>query len=318
MATPEYFDSLDSFDSPENRSVHLAVGMFDGVHRGHRQVIESAIRSAAVDGGLAGVLTFWPHPSALFNPSNPTRMILNSEMKRAELEKLRIDFVIEEPFTEAFAATESNRFVAALVSKIPGLASLHTGENWRFGKGRLGDVKMLDGLARAEGVKATALECLYLEGERVSSTRIRNALTNGRVEEANHLLGYDYESLGTVTEGKKVGRSIGAPTLNLPFEGDLAPRYGVYAVRASRLAGEERLAGVANFGIRPTVNALDAPLLEVNLLDSCPFDYGDRLRVEWLSFLRPEMKFDGIDSLRARIQADIEEAKRFFNESTDG
>jgi len=318
MASLEYYDSLDAFEAPNTRSIHLAVGMFDGVHRGHRQVIESAIRSAAENDGLAGVLTFWPHPSALFRPSDPTRMILNSDMKRAELEKLRIDFVIEEPFTKAFAAIESSRFVGALKSKIPGLSSIHTGENWRFGKGRLGDVELLKELATKEGVEATALECLYLEGERVSSTRIRNALVHGHVEEANHLLGYNYDSLGTVTEGKKVGRSIGSPTLNLPFEGDLAPRYGVYAVRASSVDGGERLEGVANFGIRPTVNALDAPLLEVNLLEACPFDYGDRLRIEWLSFLRPEMKFDGIDSLREQIRSDIEEAKRYFEETIDG
>jgi len=245
-------------------------------------------------------------------------MILNSEMKQAELEKLRIDFVIEQPFTKVFASTESKRFVSMLKAKIPSLKSLHTGDNWRFGKGRLGDVGFLKQLAQREGVQAYALQCLYVDGERVSSTRIRHALTDGRIEEANHLLGYCYESIGAVTEGKRVGRTIGVPTLNLPFEGDLAPKYGVYAVRVSREGGEERLRAVANFGVRPTVNELTSPLLEVHVLADCPFSYGDRLRVEWESFIRPEMKFDSIDLLKDRIRIDIEEAETFFKEALDG
>lgn len=318
MEAPIHFDSLDAFQAEAGQLVHLAVGMFDGAHRGHRMVVESAIRAAAEQGGVAGVLTFWPHPSCLFDPDNRVRMILNSEMKQAELEKLRIDFVIEEPFTKAFAATESNRFVKVLKAKIPGLATLHTGDNWRFGKGRLGDVGSLKQLAAEEGVEAHSLECLYVDGERVSSTRIRKALKDGRIEESNRLLGYCYESIGTVTEGKRMGRTIGVPTLNLPFEGDLAPKYGVYAACVSREGGEERLRSVANFGVRPTVNTLESPLLEAHVLEACPFSYGDRLRVEWKAFIRPEMKFDSIDFLKEQIGSDIQEAKTFFKESFDG
>ena len=318
MAAPIHFDSLDAFQVDSDQSVHLAMGMFDGAHRGHRVVVESAIRAAAEQGGLAGVLTFWPHPSRLFSPENPVRMILNSEMKQAELEKLRIDFVVEEPFTKAFASTESNGFVKMLKSKIPTLASLHTGENWRFGKGRLGDVGFLNQLAANEDVKTYALDCLYVDGERVSSTRIRNALSDGRMSEANRLLGYLYESIGTVTEGKRIGRTIGVPTLNLPFEGDLPPLYGVYAVRVSCEHGEERLLAVANFGVRPTVNALKSPLLEVHVLEDCPFSYGERLRVEWETFIRPEIKFDSIDILKEQIGSDIASANTFFKEALDG
>ena len=306
---------MDAFASSRDQSVHLAIGMFDGVHRGHRLVVESAIRAAAESGGVAGVLTFWPHPSNLFRPDDPTRMILSSEMKRAELEKLRIDFVIEEPFTKEFAATESNRFVALLKSKILNLASVHTGENWRFGKGRLGDIRYLKSLAEEAGIEAHSLECLYLDGERVSSTRIRHALLEGRIEEANRLLGYNYESIGEVAKGKQVGRTIGVPTLNLPFEGDLEPQFGVYAVRVSKADSDEALPAVANFGVRPTVNELQRPLLEAHVLGGCPFDYGDRLRVEWEFFIRPEMKFEDIDILKKQIQEDIHSARRFFEES---
>ncbi|MFL3657090.1 MAG: riboflavin biosynthesis protein RibF [Opitutales bacterium] len=318
MGAPIHFSSLEAFQADSDKSVHLAIGMFDGAHRGHRVVVESAIRAAAEQGGLAGVLTFWPHPSRLFSPDNPVQMILNSEMKQAELEKLRIDFVIEEPFTKAFASTESNGFVKMLKVNIPTLATLHTGENWRFGKGRLGDVGFLGELATNEGVQAYALDCLYVDGERVSSTRIRKALSDGRMNEANRLLGYRYESIGTVAEGKRIGRTIGVPTLNLPFEGDLPPRYGVYAVRVSRENGEERLRSVANFGVRPTVNSLKSPLLEAHVLEDCQFSYGERLRVEWETFIRPEMRFDSIDILKEQIGSDIDAATTFFKGALDG
>lgn len=312
MSGPKHFDSLDSFRSPEERAVHLAIGMFDGVHQGHRLVVESAIRSAANSGGLAGVLTFWPHPSHLFKPDNPVQMILNSKMKLAELDKLRIDFVIEEPFTTDFASIESNKFVDMLKSKIPGLASIHTGENWRFGKGRHGDVNLLVKLGEEVGIRAESLDCLFLDGERVSSTRIRNALKSGRIGETNHLLGYNYETRGVVKEGRRVGRTIGVPTLNIPFDGELKPKLGVYCVYVSSENGREHLPAVANFGIRPTVNLLEEPLLEVHVLGDCPFSYGDSLRVEWANFLRREMKFEGIDMLKEQIQIDIAEARSFF------
>ncbi len=318
MAVPKHFDSLDAVRLPGGQAVHLAIGMFDGVHRGHRLVVESAIRSAAKSGGLAGVLTFWPHPSHLFKPDNPVPMILNSRMKLAELDKLRIDFVIEESFTTKFASIESHEFVAMLKSKIPGLASIHTGENWRFGKGRQGDVNLLVKLAIQAGIFAESLECLFIDGERVSSTRIRNALRAGRIEEANRLLGYNYETWGTVKEGKRVGRTIGVPTLNIPFDGELNPKQGVYCVYVSRENGEERLPAVANFGIRPTVNSLEEPLLEVHVLGECPFSYGDSLRVEWANFLRPERKFEGVEQLKAQIQKDIGEANAFFRDSLNG
>ncbi len=312
MPVPKQFDGLDSFRSETNQPIHLAIGMFDGVHQGHRLVVESAIRSAANSGGLAGVLTFWPHPSHLFKPDNPVPMILNSRMKRSELSKLRIDFVIEEPFSPEFAAIASADFVAMLKSKISTLASIHTGENWRFGKGRQGDVQLLVKLAEGAGISAESLECLFLDGERVSSTRIRNALIGGRIEEANRLLGYTYETWGIVREGKRIGRTIGVPTLNIPFDGELKPKLGVYCVNASREGGEERLPAVANFGIRPTVNSLEEPMLEVHVLGDCPFSYGDSLRIEWLSFLRREQKFEGIDELKTQIQTDISDAKLFF------
>ena len=318
MGEPSHYRSLDSFENETGLSIHLAIGMFDGLHLGHRQVVASAIEAASSSGGMAGVLTFWPHPSHLFNPNEPVPMILNSRMKFAEPDRLQIDFIIEEPFDVGFAAIEAEGFVEMLKDKIPGLASIHTGENWRFGKGRKGDVDLLQRSAKESGISSRALDCLYLDGERVSSTRIREAISEGKIEAANRLLGYTYESIGWVREGEKVGQTIGSPTLNIPFDGELFPRRGVYFVRVSKEKGSERIPAVANFGVRPTVNALDRPVLEVHVLGECPFSYGDRLSVEWERFSRPESKFENLDSLKAQIRKDIEQARAFYQISGDG
>ncbi len=312
MSEPRHYKSLDSFENESKIPIHLAIGMFDGLHLGHRKVVESAIQAANSVGGIAGVLTFWPHPSFLFNPNDPVPMILSSRMKFAEFDRLRIDFVVEEPFDRAFAAIEAEKFVEMLKGKLPGLASIHTGANWKFGKGRKGDVDLLRKLAGELGINSRALDCLYLDGKRVSSTRIREAISEGRIEEANRLLGYNYESIGSVEEGKKLGRTIGAPTLNIPFEGKLFPRRGVYFVRVSSEKESEQLPAVANFGVKPTVDALDQPALEVHVLEECPFSYGDRLRVEWERFSRPEQKFDSLDSLESQIREDVANARSFY------
>lgn len=312
MPEPLQFDRLESIANDSGRSVHLAVGMFDGVHRGHRLVLESAREAANRDHGLCGALTFWPHPSRLFRPGDPVRMILSPELKRRELGAQQMDFIVEQAFSREFANIESDSFLGFLKEAIPSLKSVHAGENWRFGKNRAGDMKKLVAQGAALGVSVNSVRCLELGEGRVSSTRIRELLTLGDIQTANELLGYDYYSIGTVVQGKRMGRTIDAPTLNLPFEGDLKPAYGVYAVSVSDVSLKKRYAAVANFGLRPTVEMTKKPLLEAFLLGECPFDYGHRLKVDWHAFLRQERKFAGVDELKIQIAKDAEEAKAFF------
>lgn len=308
------FEGLDGFRRSDVGAVHLAVGMFDGLHIGHRTVIQSALDSQAKFGGGVGALTFWPHPSRLFNPAQPTRMILTPECKRLEFSKFNLDFLIEEPFTKDFSAVEASEFLNYLISKMPKLQSIHAGENWRFGKGRSGDMAMLKELAKGTDVKVNSVNCHEVGGSRVSSTRIRKLIADGMIDQANELLGYDYYSIGTVTQGKRLGRQIGVPTLNLPFEGDLRPKYGVYTVLVSDVDQDHWYPAVANFGVKPTVQNDDHPLLEANLLVDCPFDYGHRLKVRWQTFIRPEQRFDGIDALKAQIAKDISRARNYFDQ----
>jgi riboflavin kinase/FMN adenylyltransferase len=291
--------------------LHLAIGMFDGVHLGHQSVIESAIHSARRSGGLAGVLTFWPHPSALFRPEQPTRLLMPPEMKRAVLGRLGLDFVIEQEFTREFAAVDAREFVALLKRSLPTLSAVYVGENWRFGRGRTGDVAVLIEEARRVGVAVFSAPRLNHNGAAISSSRIRELLAAGALAEANALLGYSYFAEGEVERGRQLGRTIGFPTLNLAWAPDFQPCFGVYAVEVPVGPGRP-LRGVANYGLRPTVGTETRPRLEVHLLDDSPLTYGAKITVNWLHFLRPESKFGSVDELRAQIARDRENALGFF------
>lgn len=311
MSELKQFGSLDSGELATLANVHVAIGMFDGLHLGHQTVVESARKAAGSD-GISGVLTFWPHPSRLFRPGDPVRMILSPEVKRRQMALQGVDFIVQEPFSQELADIAADDFLDFLKRKVPGLISIHAGENWRFGKSRSGDIAKLIALGKRAGIAVGAVPCLGVDAERVSSTRIRELLKLGDIEMANSLLGYEYYSIGTVSQGKRMGRQIGVPTLNLPFEGDLEPAYGVYVVTLTEADGRKRYQGVANFGVKPTVQTEAKALLEVHLLDECPFDYGHRLRVDWKAFVRQERKFDGLASLKAQIEIDIQSARQFF------
>jgi riboflavin kinase/FMN adenylyltransferase len=290
----------------------VAIGMFDGVHRGHAAVLEGAVHGARATGGLAGVFTFWPHPSRLFRPDTPVRMIFDAAVRRELVQGLGVDFIIEQPFTHEFAAVEAEELVPRLQRALPRLVTIYVGENWRFGRGRRGDVAMLVRLARAAGVNLVSVTRLNYNGEPVSSTRIRSALERGEMDEVGELLGFPYFCTGTVVDGRRLGRKIGFPTLNLDWQPDLRPALGVYVVQAHSAAGGSPLPAVANYGVRPTVDGEGAPVLEVHMLGDCPFHSGDRLHIDWLRHLRAEQKFASVDELRAQIARDRDAARAFF------
>ena len=319
MALPSHFDSLEQAVVPE-RPLHLAIGMFDGVHRGHRAVIDNAIRSARNQGGVAAVLTFWPHPSHLFQPKQPTRLIMASAVKTRLLLRLGVETVITQPFTPDFARIEAESFLAYLKQKLPTLQTVYVGENWRFGRGRRGDVAMLIAEGKKLGLTVFDAPRVHVDGEPISSTRIRDWLESGEIAAANMALGYAYFAEGAVIPGKKLGRTIGFPTLNLAWSPQLRPRFGVYAVRV-RFASEIITgtvgnptetgdAGVANYGLRPTVEQTTEPLLETHMIGHCRFKEGDNIAIEWLRFLRPEKKFASLDELKAAIARDVEVARK--------
>lgn len=306
MSTTRQFAGLERVTLPA-QPVHLAIGMFDGVHLGHQSVIESAIHSARRCGGLAGVLTFWPHPSAIMRPEQPARMLMPQETKRQVLGGLGLDFIVEQEFTAGFARTTAREFVQLLKTHLPTLEAVYVGENFRFGRGREGDVATLITEARAAGFSVYSAPRLNHNGAPISSSRIRELVAAGEIEQANALLGYSYFCEAVIEPGRKLGRTIGFPTLNLRWEPLLAPRHGVYAVSVTEPAGR-KLPGVANYGLRPTVEQTQRPLLEIHVLAETSLAYGDKVTVQWLRFLRPEKKFGGLEELKTQIEIDRKNA----------
>jgi riboflavin kinase/FMN adenylyltransferase len=314
MDGPAHIVGLDRATRLPAQPLHLAVGMFDGVHLGHHAVIDAAIQSARRSGGVSGVLTFHPHPSAVLASPNPTRLIMDADTKARFLARLGVEYVITQPFTPEFAQIEAEAFLPWLEQRLSHLAGLYVGENWRFGRGRRGDVPFLVAVGRRTGLTVFSAPRVNFDGQPINSTRIRSLIESGKISAANELLGYTYFAEGVVASGRQLGRTLGFPTLNLSWTPQLSPRFGVYAVRvshASASAGASHPA-VANFGVRPTVDSGSAPILESHLLNECPFREGDAIRVEWLSFLRPEAKFANLDDLRAQIARDVASARKSF------
>jgi len=293
------------------RPLHLAIGMFDGVHLGHQAVIRQAVEAArAADGHGAGVLTFDPHPSRVLFPERATPLLLPLDLRVARMCALGVDHVFVQAFTRAYARVPADGFVAALRAAFPALQSLHVGENFRFGAGRAGDVATLCRCAAALGVEARVLPREALAGAAISSSRVREALAAGDIRAANAMLGAPYLVAGRVVAGNQYGRQWGVPTLNVPWQPEAAPRHGVYRVLLRAEPGGPAQPGLANYGLRPTVAAAAAPLLEVHLLD--PADIpgpGQPVCVALLDFIRPEQQFPSTDALRRQIAADLAAAR---------
>ena len=313
----ETLSSLADFPlSLSDRPVVLCIGNFDGVHCGHRALFSAAQAMARDCGGRCGVLTFNPHPEVFFRGEGAVKLIYSQATKTALFERLGLDFAIFCPFTPEIAGLAAEDFVPALKKAIPALAGIFVGENFRFGARRRGDVTLLRESARAQSVSANALTPVLFESEKISSSRIRECLERGETEAADAMLGENYFASGTITSGRRLGRTIGFPTLNLPWEPELRPRFGVYAVKVK--FGEQVFSGVANYGVRPTVEreGTPAPLLETFLPEvpagaSVP-SYGDFIVVEWLKFLRPEQRFGSVDALREQLRLDRLAAADFF------
>ncbi|MEO7599338.1 MAG: riboflavin biosynthesis protein RibF [Opitutus sp.] len=295
-----------------SRPLHLAIGIFDGVHLGHRAVIEAAVHSAHRTHGQAAVLTFDPHPSVILRPQQPTRMIMTKRSKARLLGGLGVEAIVTQPFTAEFAQISAEEFLPWLKSWLPHLAAIYVGENWRFGRGRTGDISFLVAEGKINGLAVYSVPRVNLNGEPISSSRIRAFIESGEVATANSMLGYVYFAQGVVTPGKQLGQTLGFPTLNISWAPDLRPRLGVYVVLVSGPKSSRPLRAVANYGMRPTVELTTEPRLEIHVLENCPFGAGDEIIAEWIHFLRPEKKFSGVVELREQIARDRIAAETFF------
>ncbi|MEX1116679.1 MAG: bifunctional riboflavin kinase/FAD synthetase [Akkermansiaceae bacterium] len=286
--------------------LHLALGVFDGVHIGHQAVIARAVQAAAKDGGLAGMLTFDPHPIRVIAPGKAPASLLATLHHKAEIVRdLGIELFIPLHFDAAFAAMEAADFIEKLTAAP--IRTIAVGEDWRFGHNRSGDVPFLRQQAELRGFRLEAVPPVMLEGDRISSTRIRQAIHDGNLADAAKMLGRPYSISGTVVEGRKLGRTIGFPTANCATGDAQLPPDGVWVVRTILPDGHD-FGGVANLGMRPTVEG-NSRTLEVHLFNFSGDLYGQELEIEFERHLRPEQKFSSLDALRIQIQRDAEEAK---------
>jgi riboflavin kinase/FMN adenylyltransferase len=291
--------------------LHLALGVFDGLHIGHQAVIGSVIEAARSQGGTAGILTFDPHPIQVLAPEvAPHRILASLNHKRELLGSLGVDVMVVVPFTVEFAACSAGDFLDILMGSAPVLKTLAMGADWRFGKNREGDVSLLKTFGRQHGIEVIASGAVMLDGERVSSTRIRQAIRDGNMEAAKAMLGRDYSVLGTVIAGRQLGRTLGFPTANLKVYNEQLPADGVWCVEVS-LENGERVKGVGNLGVRPTVEGAAAKrMLEIHLLDFDADLYGRDVEVRFLTRVRDEKKFATLDDLQKQIRNDVEACRR--------
>lgn len=312
-----YFAAGRQPADPFTARIDLAVGMFDGVHRGHQRVIAGAKERARAHRRHGGVLTFDPHPSRVVHPESATQLLYPLPRRLELLLGLGVDFVLVQKFTSSYARRTADSFAAHLRRCLPGLASLHVGENFRFGAGRKGDVRLLQETAAAFGIEVHALPRQLTDREPISSSRIRKLVEEGEMEEARHLLGRPYTLRGKVVPGRRLGREMGFPTLNIPYAPETRPRFGVYFAGLLAPDGKTVLPGIVNYGRKPTVEKDSAPLLEVHLLavpGEGPPGQGNDLCVFLLDFLRPEKAFDGVEALREQITRDVATAHRLARE----
>ncbi len=295
---------------PEWKGGVVALGNFDGVHRGHQALLAQAQKPAGALGAPLLALTFEPHPRGFFVPdTGPFRLTL-APAKTRLLAEHGVQAVLAQHFDAAFAALPAEAFVGDVLLKGLGARHVVCGYDFTFGARRSGNVERLRAEGKARGFGVTVLDPVMREGEIYSSTRIREALRAGMVSEAAQLLGHPWEIEGAVELGDQRGRTIGFPTANVDLGQHLRPRFGVYAVRA--LVDGVWRDGVANLGKRPTFGKLKENF-EVHLFDFAGDLYGKTLRVTMVDFIRPEMKFEGLDQLKAQIAADGEAARRILH-----
>lgn len=284
----------------------VTIGTFDGLHKGHQLVVNQLKQLANNIGGESVIFTFYPHPRVVTSPNeNNLRLLTTKEEKIKLFEKLGIDHLVIYPFNKAFSELSYAEFVKTILHEKIGTECLIVGYDHRFGKNREGGYEYLKKCAEQYNFNVIRTDALSVEAEKVSSTKIREALENGEIKKANDYLGYNFTLNGTVVDGKKLGRKLGFPTANIKASDKykIIPGYGVYAVYAEIEGATFK--GMLNIGMRPTFNTnADNRSTEVNIFNFTDDIYGKELTLHFIDKIRNEQKFDGIDTLIQQLKAD--------------
>ncbi len=297
--------------STKGRKVCLAIGMFDGVHLGHQQVIRQAILDSRQHHATAVAVTFDRHPNVVVAPERVPPLIYSLDQKIREIGKLGVDAILLLEFTPEFSHQSAEQFIGSLVRDFGEIYSICVGSSFTFGYKRGGNVELLKRLGKEIGFLVHGLSAVSLDGRIVSSTRIRDAIRDGNIDATTQMLGRSYSLSGKVVHGDHLGTKIGFPTANLAIPGLLTPPNGVYAVQAC-FNGELHPA-VVNIGVRPTLKEPHpVTRVEVHLPDFSGDLYGMSMEIVFLGSIRPEQKFTNLDQLKEQISKDIATARGFF------
>ncbi len=292
----------------EDRGACVAFGSFDGVHLGHQRVIRLAADAARAQGSPLGVISFEPHPWRWFHPDDPPFLLTTPHQQAERFAALGVERSCILPFDDHLAGLSAEEFVQEVLVEGLGIRHIVVGFDASFGRGRTGDGDLLEALGRRFGFGVTIAPALAGEdGEKLSSTAVRQALHAGDPRTAAAILGRPFAIEGVVEEGRKLGRTFGYPTANVALREYVRPRLGIYATR-TRLPDGRILNGVSSIGENPTVGAVEARL-EVHLFDFDEDLYGQTLETELIGFLRPELKFDSVEAMVEQIHTDADQAR---------
>lgn len=292
------------------RGASVAMGNFDGLHLGHQSVIDLARRP----GAPLGIITFEPHPRQVFAPDAPPFRLMNAEARANRLAKIGVNQLYQLPFDRALAGLTPEAFARDVLADGLGISHVVVGSDFCFGKGRAGTAADLRTLGATLGFDVTIAPLVAIAGIEVSSTAIRQALTDGRPRDAAAMLGHWHRIEGEVIHGEKRGRELGYPTANMSVDGLHLPRFGVYAVKVDILTGPQAGShmGAASLGVRPMFGE-NRPNLETFLFDFKGDLYGQHLSIAFVDFLRPELKFDGLEALITQMDADCTRARAILS-----
>ena len=292
------------------KNTWLTIGNFDGVHLGHQALIQSLKERAEEQQGQSLVITFWPHPRVVLGQVSEAFLLTTHQEKERQLQIAQVDLVVTLPFDQHLADMHAEAFLERLYANLRP-AGLLVGPEFRLGKNRQGDFNFIQNFCQSRGIACESFAPFTLGGEVVSSNRVRARLLEGQVEEAANLLGRPFSLEGEVQHGKQIGRKLGFPTANFaPGPLQLLPRFGVYATRV--FLGDQVLMGVTNVGVRPTFETAATPNVETLILDFDDRIYDEMMRIEFISFLRPELRFEHVEDLIAQIENDKALARRIF------
>lgn len=308
----EFIRSLKQL-KPRHRGCVATIGNFDGVHLGHQSVFKQLMRKAEATGLPGVVISFEPQPLEFFNPSQSPPRLTRLREKLWVIKQLNVDRVLCLRFDARLAALDADAFVRQVLVNGLGVRHLIVGDDFHYGSQRSGNFSTLKAAGEQYGFELSRMETYQLDGARVSSTRVRAALDTGDMKLVKRLLGRPYTLSGRVAHGRQLGRQLGFPTANIHLHRKCAPIKGVFAVKVIGAADEYEWPGVANLGVRPTVDgAGQRPVLEVHLFDFNKNIYHRQVEVELITKLREEQKFASLDALKAQIQQDSAQARALF------